>query len=72
MQTVKDADNALFERGAPHYAVVNDDEVIHVWLQTSICYVVNVGRQIIAAIAFGYEGAEFYVFYCHLLTSYAP
>ena len=72
IQTVKDTDDALFQRCSPHNAVVYNHQIVYVRHQTSIRNVVHMSRQVIAAVAFGNKRTQLDVLYRHFLTADAP
>ena len=70
MQTVENLKDALFQRRASHYRVIDDHEVILVWCQRSITDVIHVSCQVVALRIVCDKGAQFDVFPYHLLYAY--
>ena len=66
MQAVEDADDGFAQRGAAHYGVVDDDEIVGVWTERTVSDVVDVGGQVVAAGALGDERAQLDVLDGHL------
>ena len=67
MQTVENAEDALLQGSTTHNTVVDDHEIIHIRLDASVGYIVNVARQVVAAIALSDEGTELDILPCNLL-----
>ena len=69
MQTVEDAQDALLQGCTSHDTVVDDDEIIHIRLDASVGYIVNMARQVVTTVALGDEGTELDILPCYLLRT---
>lgn len=69
MQTVENANDALFQGRAAYNAVINDDQVVFAGHKATISNVVHMCGQVISCIAFGNEGTELDIFDGNLFAS---
>ena len=75
VQAVEDAEDALLQRGAAHYAVVDHHKGVAVGHDAAVGHVVDVRRKVVARAALGNEGAQLdvldgYLLHAHLAPQY--
>ena len=70
MQAIQDADDALSQGRAAHDTVVDHHQVIHERLNAAIGNVIDVGGQVVTAVALGDEGTQLDVFDRHFLAAH--
>ena len=59
MQAVEDAEDTLLQSCTTHDTIVDDDEIVNMWLNTSVGNIIHMARQIISAVALRDESPEF-------------
>ena len=70
MEAVENLEDALLEGGATHYRVVDDDEIVLIWSQTTIGDIIYMGGEVIALSTLGDECAQLDIFPNHLLDAW--
>ena len=58
MQAVENTENTLLQGCTTHDTIVDDDEVIYMWLDASVGYIIYVTCQVVAAVALSDEGTQ--------------
>ena len=70
MQAVQNLKNALTQRGATDYRVVNDDEVVFIGTQRTVTDVIDVSCQVVALAVVSNKGSHLDVLPYHLLGTH--
>ena len=69
MKPVQDADDALAECCTSHDGIIDDDEVVDLWLKRPVGNVVDVSSEVVTLVAFGDEGSELDILDGNLLAA---
>lgn len=67
METVEHPQDRLLECGTAHYAVVDHHQIVHIVAYYTVGHIIYMCGEIIASVTLGYECAQLYVLYGHLL-----
>ena len=67
MQAVEDAEDTLLQSCTTHDTIVDDDEIVNMWLNTSVGNIIHMARQIISAVALRDESPELDILPSYLL-----
>ena len=69
MEPVEHGNDRLTQRRSAHNAVVDDNESIAVVVDYTVSHIVDMGGKIIAALSFGNESTQFYIFQRYFLDA---